>query len=67
MVEITGLVKQFGSHKVLDGIRLSVPKGQAYAVLGASGCGKSVLLRCILGLIEPDAIKSKGVAELSSV
>jgi len=54
-IRIRGLCKSFGSKRVLDGIDLDVPQGTSFVVIGGSGSGKSVLLRCILGLIEPDA------------
>ena len=47
--------KTFGSHKVLNGISLSVNRGETLAVLGRSGTGKSVLLRLIIGLETPDS------------
>lgn len=49
-LEIKGLVKKFGSETVLDGIDISVHKGEVLVVLGPSGCGKSTLLRCINAL-----------------
>jgi phospholipid/cholesterol/gamma-HCH transport system ATP-binding protein len=54
-IRIRGLVKRFGDKLVLDGINLDVPAGTSMVVIGGSGTGKSVLLKCILGLIEPDA------------
>jgi phospholipid/cholesterol/gamma-HCH transport system ATP-binding protein len=54
-IRIRGLVKRFGDKLVLDGIDLDVPTGTSMVVIGGSGTGKSVLLKCILGLIEPDA------------
>ena len=54
-ISVRGLRKAFGTKQVLDGIDLDVPAGSAFVVIGGSGSGKSVLLRCILGLIEPDA------------
>jgi len=53
-IQIRDLKKSFGSKHVLKGISLDVPKGQSVAIIGASGTGKSVLLKCILGLIQPD-------------
>src|SRR5512132_1254566 len=47
--------KSFGSQCVLDGITLGIPKGAIMVMLGPSGTGKSVLLRCLVGLIKPDA------------
>ena len=54
-IRIRGLTKSFGAKRVLDGIDLDVEAGTSMVVIGGSGSGKSVLLRCILGLIEPDA------------
>jgi phospholipid/cholesterol/gamma-HCH transport system ATP-binding protein len=54
-IRIRGLRKSFGSNHVLQGIDLDVPQGQSVVVIGGSGSGKSVLLKCILGLIEADA------------
>ncbi len=54
-ISVRGLRKSFGGKQVLDGVDLDVPAGSAFVVIGGSGSGKSVLLRCILGLIEPDA------------
>ena len=54
-VAVTQLHKTFGSHMVLDGVSLSVNRGETLAVLGRSGTGKSVLLRIIIGLESPDS------------
>jgi len=54
-IVVTGLTKSFGSQKVLDGIDLAVAHGETVAVLGRSGTGKSVLLKLLIGLQEPDA------------
>ena len=54
-ISIRGLSKRFGDKVVLDGIDLDVAAGTSMVVIGGSGSGKSVLLKCILGLIEPDA------------
>jgi len=45
----------FGAHLVLRGIALEIPKGQTVAVIGESGCGKTVLLKLLIGLIKPTA------------
>ena len=50
-----GVSKSFGSKKVLDGIDLHVDPGKSLVIIGGSGSGKSVTLKCILGLIHPDA------------
>jgi phospholipid/cholesterol/gamma-HCH transport system ATP-binding protein len=54
-VAVENLHKTFGSHKVLDGVSLSVNRGETLAVLGRSGTGKSVLLKIIIGLETPDS------------
>lgn len=54
-IRLRGLCKRFGPKVVLDGIDLEVNAGTSLVVIGGSGSGKSVLLKCILGLIEPDS------------
>ena len=54
-IRIRGLTKVFGDKVVLDGIDLDVFPGESFLVIGGSGSGKSVLLKCILGLLHPDA------------
>jgi phospholipid/cholesterol/gamma-HCH transport system ATP-binding protein len=54
-IRLRGLRKAFGAKKVLDGVDLDVPAGQGTVILGGSGSGKSVTIKCILGLVEPDA------------
>jgi phospholipid/cholesterol/gamma-HCH transport system ATP-binding protein len=54
-IVVSGLKKSFGRKKVLDGLDLTVGSGESLVVIGGSGSGKSVLLKCILGLIRPDA------------
>lgn len=53
-IRIRNLCKSFGAKTVLDGVDLDVMPGTSMVIIGGSGSGKSVLLRCILGLIEPD-------------
>ena len=55
MIELRGVQKSFGANRVLRGVDLALPKGQSMVVIGGSGTGKSVLLKCILGLVRPDA------------
>lgn len=55
VIEARGLVKAYGGRNVLDGLDLTVTRGESLVVIGGSGTGKSVLLRCILGLDRPDA------------
>ena len=54
-IRIRGLHKAFGDKHVLRGLDLDVGAGESVVVIGGSGTGKSVLLKCILGLLEPDA------------
>ena len=54
-IRIRGLCKAFGDKIVLDGIDLDVAPRTSMVVIGGSGTGKSVLLKCVLGLLEPDA------------
>ncbi|MCV2863805.1 ABC transporter ATP-binding protein [Albidovulum sediminicola] len=54
MITLSGIHKAFGPNKVLRGVDLSVPTGQSMVIIGGSGTGKSVLLKCILGLVHPD-------------
>ncbi len=54
-IKVRGLRKAFGSNVVLDGVDLDVPRGQSLVVIGGSGTGKSVMIKCILGLMKPDA------------
>ena len=53
-IEIRDLRKSFGRNAVLRGVTLDVRKGESFALIGGSGVGKSVVLKCILGLIKPD-------------
>jgi phospholipid/cholesterol/gamma-HCH transport system ATP-binding protein len=55
LLDIEGLHKRFGDHAVLAGASVAVPRGCLVTVLGRSGAGKSVLLKCLAGIIEPDA------------
>jgi phospholipid/cholesterol/gamma-HCH transport system ATP-binding protein len=55
MIRIRGLKKQLGRRQVLDGLDLDIEKGETVVVLGPSGTGKSVLLKHIIGLMQPDS------------
>ena len=54
-IEVSELYKAFGRKRVLNGVNLSLKKGESLVVIGGSGTGKSVLIKCIQGLIEPDS------------
>ncbi|MEL7105558.1 MAG: ABC transporter ATP-binding protein [Pseudomonadota bacterium] len=54
MIELKGVHKSFGAKHVLRGVDLVIPKGESMVVIGGSGTGKSVTLKCVLGLIRPD-------------
>lgn len=54
-IKITNLHKKFGEKVVLDGIDLEIARGESLVIIGGSGTGKSVLIKCILGVVEPDS------------
>ena len=54
MITLSGVTKSFGSNHVLRGVDLVIPSGKSVVVIGGSGTGKSVLLKCILGLVRHD-------------
>ncbi len=53
LLEVNGMSVNFGSQEVLKNITLSIPQGQTLVILGESGCGKTVLLKTMIGLIRP--------------
>jgi len=55
MIEVRDLKKRFGSHSVLDGVSFRIEKGESVVIIGRSGGGKSVLLKHLIGLLQPDA------------
>jgi len=55
VIEIRNLVKSFNGRRVLDGVNLDVYRGETLVIIGRSGCGKSVLLKHIIGLLRPDS------------
>lgn len=69
-IEITNLCKSFGSKQVLKGINISIEEGESLVVIGGSGTGKSVLIKCVLGLLKPDSgsikIDGKETTDLSN-
>jgi phospholipid/cholesterol/gamma-HCH transport system ATP-binding protein len=68
-LRLAGLRKAFGAKQVLDGVDLDVPRGSSMVILGGSGSGKSVTIKCVLGLIAPDAgtieVDGRDLARLS--
>lgn len=54
VIEIENVKKSFGENKVLDGFNVELNKGENVVVLGRSGSGKSVLIKCVIGLLKPD-------------
>lgn len=54
MIEIKGLCKSFNNLKVLEDLNLSVKRGEIKVIIGRSGCGKTVLLKLIAGILKPD-------------
>ena len=55
MIEVRGLQRSFGAHRILDGVSFRIEKGESVVIIGRSGCGKSVLLKHLIGLLKPDA------------
>ncbi len=55
MIEIKEITRSFNEHKVLDGLNLKIQKGSTLVIIGRSGCGKSVLLKHIVGILKPDS------------
>jgi phospholipid/cholesterol/gamma-HCH transport system ATP-binding protein len=53
-IRLEGVSKSFGGNAVLDGLNLEIERGESLAIIGQSGSGKSVTLKCILGLLKPD-------------
>lgn len=71
IIQVRNLKKSFDGRVVLDGVNLTVDKGEVAAVMGGSGCGKSTLLRHLIGVIRPDSgeilIKGKDITRLDEV
>jgi len=55
MIELRAVHKSFGAKHVLRGVNLTIAKGESMVVIGGSGTGKSVLLKCVLGLMTPES------------
>ena len=54
-IAVAGLCKSFGNKRVLDGVEIDCTNGESLVIIGGSGTGKSVLVKCILGLLHPEA------------
>lgn len=54
-IAVAGLHKSFGRKRVLDGVDIDCARGESLVIIGGSGTGKSVLIKCILGLLRPEA------------
>lgn len=69
MIEIKDIYKSFGNKKVLQGVNLTIEKGETIVIIGRSGCGKSVLIKHIVGLLQPDSgfvkVEGKIVGDLN--
>jgi len=63
IINIADLHKSFGNEKVLKGVNLKIRRGETIVIIGCSGCGKTVLLRHIIGLLKPDS----GIVEVDGV
>lgn len=65
MIEVRNLTKRFGSNPVLKDVSFRIERGESVVIIGRSGCGKSVLLKHLIGLLQPDAgqvlIKGEGI------
>ena len=59
MIEINNLNKKFQKNEVLKNLSIKIEKGESAVIIGRSGTGKSVLLKCLLGLLKPDKGKIK--------
>ncbi|MBI2461124.1 MAG: ATP-binding cassette domain-containing protein [Candidatus Rokubacteria bacterium] len=62
-VQLEGVWKTFEGHRVLEGLDLVLPRGATLSVMGGSGTGKTVLLRLVAGLIQPDAGRIQALGE----
>lgn len=69
LIEIHNVHKKFGEQEVLRGINLNIEKGETLSIIGNSGCGKSVLIKHLIGLLQPDLgdifIDGKNIKELN--
>jgi phospholipid/cholesterol/gamma-HCH transport system ATP-binding protein len=69
MIEVRSLRKSFGPSPVLEGVDFRIEKGESVVIIGRSGCGKSVLLKHLIGLLRPDAgevlIEGRNIAPMT--
>ncbi|MDI6735448.1 MAG: ABC transporter ATP-binding protein [bacterium] len=69
MITITDLFKNFGEYPVLKGVNITINKGEVLVIIGQSGCGKSVLLKHIIGILKPDKgkieVQGKDIAKFN--
>jgi phospholipid/cholesterol/gamma-HCH transport system ATP-binding protein len=69
IIQVSGLKKSFGSHVVLDGFNLQLKRGESLVVLGRSGSGKSVMIKCVIGLYKTDGgsimVSGKDISDLN--
>jgi len=63
LIEVSGLMKNFGTAQVLKGVDLTIPRGSVTGLLGKNGSGKSTLLKCLLGLLKPSSGKATILGE----
>lgn len=70
-IELKNVTKRFGPKVVLDNLSLTVPRGKSLVVIGGSGTGKSVMLKCVLGILRPDKgeifVDGENVLKMSAV
>lgn len=63
MIKLENVTKKFGTHLVLDKLNLTIKDGETLVIIGRSGCGKSVLLKHIVGLLRPDNHDAKVIVD----
>ena len=54
VIRIKGLIKHFGDNHVLNGFEMELYAGENLVIMGKSGSGKSVMIKCVMGLMQPD-------------
>ncbi len=69
MIELRDVKKSFGAHRVLDGVTFRIKKGESVVIIGRSGGGKSILLKHLIGLLQPDSgdvlVEGQSIARMS--